>query len=200
MEKKLIFGKNMNYQRQEETTPFKEMEFGSERGRAVYFATVAHQGQFRKFKENESDEDIPYITHPIAVSKLVHKYGGSDEMVVAALLHDVVEDTDVTIDEIYELFGEEVGLMVFELTDEFTHEAYPEHNRKARKALERQRMRYISQESKIIKLCDFIHNTGSIMLDKNFSVIYLKEKALTLTESFFEFEGTPLYEEANSNL
>lgn len=199
MNKKLAFGRNMTYQRPVETTPFEEMEFGSERGRALYFATVAHTGQVR-FKVNESDEDIPYITHPIAVSKLVSKHGGSDEMVVAAILHDVVEDTDVTSDDIFELFGEEVGDMVYDLTDEFTTEAYPDLNRKARKDLERLRMKHISPEAKIIKLCDFIHNTGSILNDKNFSVIYLKEKKLTLEESFKEFEGTPLYEEANLNI
>ncbi|MBI3148095.1 MAG: HD domain-containing protein [Betaproteobacteria bacterium] len=53
---------------------------------AIAFAALAHEGQTRK------GTGIPYITHPVAVAGLVARYGGDDELQIAALLHDVLED------------------------------------------------------------------------------------------------------------
>jgi len=81
--------------------------------KARYFATAAHAavGQKRKY----SDDD--YIVHPIRVANLVKQYGGTEEMIAAAYLHDVVEDTDVTMDTITSLFGSVVASLVKDLTD-----------------------------------------------------------------------------------
>ncbi|BAY17935.1 (p)ppGpp synthetase I, SpoT/RelA [Anabaenopsis circularis NIES-21] len=73
--------------------------------RAFTFAYQLHHGQFRKSGE-------PYICHPVAVAGLLRDLGGSPAMIAAGFLHDVVEDTDVTIEEIEELFGSEVRQLV----------------------------------------------------------------------------------------
>jgi GTP diphosphokinase / guanosine-3',5'-bis(diphosphate) 3'-diphosphatase len=73
--------------------------------RAFEFAYQLHKGQTRKSGE-------PYICHPVAVAGLLRDLGGSPAMIAAGFLHDVVEDTDVTIEEIEELFGAEVRCLV----------------------------------------------------------------------------------------
>ncbi|MFA7301172.1 MAG: HD domain-containing protein [Candidatus Shapirobacteria bacterium] len=77
---------------------------------ALKFATLKHEGQLR-----ESGEE--YVTHPIWVAKTVDQLEVGEEAVIAAILHDCVEDTDTTIDEIAEIFGDEVALLVSGLTD-----------------------------------------------------------------------------------
>jgi (p)ppGpp synthase/HD superfamily hydrolase len=81
--------------------------------RALAFATAAHASidQRRKYT-NE-----PYIVHPIAVAKLVKTVSHTPEMVAAALLHDVVEDTPITSEEVRAEFGPIVGELVDWLTD-----------------------------------------------------------------------------------
>jgi len=80
--------------------------------RAFIFAKISHKGQYRKVGGN-----IPYITHPIAVAKIVgHEIGFGTTSVIAALLHDVVEDCNVALEEIEELFGEKVAIIVDGLT------------------------------------------------------------------------------------
>ncbi len=73
--------------------------------RAFKFAYNLHEGQMRKSGE-------PYICHPVAVAGLLRDLGGSPIMIAAGFLHDVVEDTEVTIEEIQERFGEEVARLV----------------------------------------------------------------------------------------
>jgi len=77
--------------------------------RALEIATLAHEGQFRKSGE-------PYIVHPIAVAAITAVISGDETMVIAALLHDVVEDTDYTALEIEMEFGEDVLHLVEGLT------------------------------------------------------------------------------------
>ncbi len=72
---------------------------------AFEFAYILHQGQYRKSGE-------PYICHPIAVAGLLREFGGSAAMIAAGFLHDVVEDTDVTSDDIEQHFGVEVRQLV----------------------------------------------------------------------------------------
>ncbi len=139
---------------------------------ATVFATQAHSGQKRKYTGEN------YIVHPIAVAELVREKGGSEDQIIAALLHDTVEDCDVTIKQVYDLFGHVVATLVDELTDVFTSEAYPKINRKVRKRQEAKRLAKVSVEAKLIKLCDMIDNTSSIVEhDPNFAKLYLAEKA-----------------------
>lgn len=85
--------------------------------KALIFATDAHKGQFRKYTGD------PYITHPIAVSKIVATITNDEDMIAAALLHDTVEDTEVTLQQIEENFGSRVALFVENLTDISTKRA-----------------------------------------------------------------------------
>ena len=72
---------------------------------AYQLASAAHATQFRRSGE-------PYICHPISVAQLLVELGMDSESVAAALMHDVAEDTPVTIDEIRQKFGSEVALLV----------------------------------------------------------------------------------------
>jgi len=139
---------------------------------ATVFATQAHTGQKRKYTGDD------YIVHPIAVAKLVAEKGGSENQIMAALLHDTIEDCDTTYGDVVRAFGKEVANLVLELTDEFTHEMYPDANRATRKAAEAARLAGVSDEAKLIKLCDMIDNTSTIVEhDPGFARVYLVEKA-----------------------
>lgn len=77
--------------------------------RAFDFAYQLHKGQYRKSGE-------AYIAHPVAVAKLLKDLGGDSEMIAAGFLHDVVEDTDTTPEQIEELFGKNVRQLVEAVT------------------------------------------------------------------------------------
>lgn len=139
---------------------------------ALVFAYNAHKGQFRKYTGE------PYICHPIAVAAILERRGFEDDMLAAAILHDVVEDTPVTIEEIYYRFGNEVAELVAAVTDISKPE---DGNRAARKEIDRNHIAAGNSRSKAIKLADLIDNTKSIAgHDKGFAKIYLKEKILLL--------------------
>lgn len=144
---------------------------------ALEFATQAHGEQKRKFT-NE-----PYIEHPKRVAEMVRTVPHTDAMICAAYLHDVVEDTPVTHQEIESRFGKEVARLVHELTDEYMKENYPHLNRKKRKKKEVERQATMSQEAKTIKLADVIDNTRDIVKnDRDFAVKYVPEM-LALVEA-----------------
>ncbi len=143
------------------------------------FATAAHAGQKRKY----TDQD--YITHPIEVARIVKEQGGDDNMILAALLHDVLEDTSVTHAELRTILhniisiesAEDVLSLVVELTDVFTKEAFPDYNRHSRKQFESLRLAYVSDRAKAIKRADIKHNSESILNhDPKFAKVFLKEK------------------------
>lgn len=73
--------------------------------KAIQMATAAHEGQMRKSGD-------PYISHPIAVMKIVEDWGMDEDTIIAAVLHDTVEDTKVTLDDIKNEFGEQVAFLV----------------------------------------------------------------------------------------
>lgn len=90
---------------------------------ALDFATKAHEGQYRKATSE------PYIVHPINVANMLEEAGFQEEVIVAGLLHDTVEDTTVTIEEIRNIFGENVAKMVASNTEnkELGWEARKQH-------------------------------------------------------------------------
>ncbi|WP_025885783.1 HD domain-containing protein [Asaia prunellae] len=137
--------------------------------RARVFATRAHGaiGQKRKYDGQE------YIVHPEAVASSVMNTGGRPEAVAAAWLHDVVEDTPVTLSEIEAEFGTEVASLVEMLTDVSCHE---DGNRAARKAIDRAHSARASAEGQTIKLADLLDNARSIIRhDKGFARVFLRE-------------------------
>jgi len=142
--------------------------------RALTFATAAHAavGQKRKY----SGED--YIVHPIDVARLVYNYGGTDVQIAAAYLHDVVEDTNVTIDLIYAQFGNDVGDAVAGLTDVSIPS---DGNRKIRKAIDRAHSADANYNSQFVKCADIISNGIDIKRnDPSFAIVYIREMQLLL--------------------
>lgn len=112
--------------------------------------------------------------HPIAVADLVASVTDEQEMIAAALLHDTVEDTDATLEDIKGIFGVTIALWVENLTDI----SRPiDGNRAERKMIDLNHTAKAFQPAKTIKLADLIHNTSSIVeYDPEFAKIYMKEK------------------------
>ena len=81
--------------------------------KAVNFATIKHTKQLRR------DKITPYIAHPLAVALVAEsKFNANQSCVISAILHDTVEDTNTSIEEIKSLFGEKIAKIVYELTDD----------------------------------------------------------------------------------
>jgi len=122
--------------------------------KAIQFATEAHEGQYRKYTHE------PYITHPLAVMEIVRGVPGHTiEMLIAAVLHDVVEDTDVSLMQIQEEFGDVVSDLVLHLTDISKPE---DGNRLKRKRKDAEWYAQGSAQAQTIKVADFIDNTRDI--------------------------------------
>jgi (p)ppGpp synthase/HD superfamily hydrolase len=143
--------------------------------KAQVYAMAAHAavGQRRKYT-NE-----PYIVHPAEVAKIVAGVPGSTpDMVAAAWLHDVVEDTGCTYNDIHMGFGTDIATLVGWLTDVSKPEDGP---RWYRKKMDREHTAAAPAEAQTIKLADLISNTKSIMAhDPKFAKVYLEEKRLLL--------------------
>ncbi len=97
---------------------------------AWLFAAEAHAGQRRK------GDGAPYLLHPEAVAELVAEHGGNEAQIAAALLHDVLEDTDTTAATVSERFGTAVGALVAALSDDPEIEAYEPRKRALRVQVE----------------------------------------------------------------
>jgi (p)ppGpp synthase/HD superfamily hydrolase len=134
---------------------------------AITFAVKAHKGQVRKYS------NMPYISHVLAVATIVSLTNNDPEMIKAAILHDTVEDTSVTLQDVEKEFGSDVAQLVEELTDISTPEM---GNRKTRKAIDREHTSAASVRGKSVKLADLIHNSYSIMDDKGFAKVWMREK------------------------
>lgn len=126
---------------------------------ATHFAATAHQFQKRKGK------DIPYINHPIEVANILHSVGVSDgDILAAAVLHDVLEDTNTTKETIENLFGRTILNIVLMCTDDKTDSKV---NRK-KKQLERivsltQNMTHEGYSAIMIKLADKHSNCSDLV-------------------------------------
>lgn len=138
------------------------------------YATTAHaeRGQRRKYT------DEPYIVHPAAVAELVRSVTDDEIMLAAAWLHDTVEDTPTTLQDIESHFGEPVARLVSMLTDSVQPNA---RNRAARKLAHFRHTANASPEAQTIKLADIIDNTQSIVhFDPHFARVYLVEKRIQI--------------------
>ena len=142
------------------------------------FASDAHGQQRRKFA------DEPYINHPIRVMQICREYNNDITLLSAALLHDVLEDTDTGSNMIREFlqttFNEDqVGRIlkfVEELTDIYTKKRYPALNRRQRKGKEAMRLKMVSPEAQTIKYADIIDNSLDIKnAEPDFSSLFLYE-------------------------
>lgn len=138
--------------------------------KALDFAERAHRWQWRKYSHE------PYVNHPIRVAYKVWKRGlRSEEIVCAALLHDVVEDCGITVGTLKGLFGIGVSHLVDEVSDKFDDPKYG--NRHNRKELELLRLSGVSDNAKAIKLADMLDNLPCIVEnDPKFGDVYFEEK------------------------
>jgi (p)ppGpp synthase/HD superfamily hydrolase len=130
--------------------------------RAFALANHWHMNLVRK------NTKIPYISHLMAVSALVLEYGGTPEQASAALLHDVIEDTDCTIEEIIKLVGNDVAQIVWECT----HVEFPEITDKEAKTVAKKKFyleRLLSPDrlatANLVALCDKVHNIECTVRD-----------------------------------
>jgi len=136
---------------------------------AYDYAAKAHEGQFRKYSGE------PYITHPLAVMHIVQQIDHDENMLQAALLHDVIEDTYVTEDEMRQSFNEDVCNLVIELTKVSKKS---DGNRATRKRIDVAFLAGVSARAQTIKLADRIHNMSSMIVqDPEFAKLYVKESA-----------------------
>lgn len=144
--------------------------------KAHIYAMAAHAavGQKRKYT-NE-----PYIVHPVEVARILieNVCWVTQDMLAAAMLHDVVEDTQCTHTDIHLAFGFDISVLVRGLTD---ISKATDGNREVRKAIDRDHLAAGSAEVQTIKLADMISNTKSIVThDLNFARVYLGEKSKLL--------------------
>lgn len=121
--------------------------------RATAFAADKHRNQRRK-----DVETTPYINHPIAAASVLRAEGAVDDLavLVAALLHDTIEDTATTPEELQRLFGDEITALVLEVTDD---KSLPKAERKL---LQIQHAATASPGAKLVKLADKICNLRDI--------------------------------------
>jgi (p)ppGpp synthase/HD superfamily hydrolase len=166
---------------------------GSERSflnKVFLFATAAHYaaGNVSKYTGE------PYINHPKEVAGILYEVGITDYQILsAALLHDVVEDTAVPLLLLQQLFGATIA----SLTDDLTDVSKPEDgNRATRKAIDREHTAKADPRAKSIKLADLISNSQNIVQwDPAFAKVYIPEKKLLLPH--LKEGNAELWERAN---
>jgi (p)ppGpp synthase/HD superfamily hydrolase len=122
--------------------------------KALQIASVAHEGQYRK------NTNIPYIVHPVAVGMILQKAGYHDEMIAAGILHDTVEDTDLTLTDIEREFGRGVAVMV-----EGCSEPDKSLSWEKRKEHTIEFLNTASEEIRVVACADKLHNVRSIRQD-----------------------------------
>jgi (p)ppGpp synthase/HD superfamily hydrolase len=146
--------------------------------RVEEFADNAHGDQQRKYTSER------YIVHPVRVMKLCKEYTNDITLLAAALLHDVLEDTPITKEEmrdyLIDVMGVENGVrtvqLVEELTDVYVKDRYPDWNRRKRKRRESDRIEKTSSGSQTVKYADIIDNTVEIAdKETDFARVFLFE-------------------------
>jgi guanosine-3',5'-bis(diphosphate) 3'-pyrophosphohydrolase len=120
---------------------------------SIAFAADKHRDQRRK-----DASASPYINHPIALANVLANEAGIDDerVLIAAVLHDTIEDTDTTEQELVRLFGQEISDIVIEVTDDKTL------SKAERKRLQIEHAPHISRRAKLVKLADKICNLRDI--------------------------------------
>ena len=127
--------------------------------RAIIFAVRAHAGTERRGK------GFPYIVHPMEAVSIVATMTSDQEMLAAAALHDTVEDTDVTVEQLREEFGERVAHLVAEESDVLYEGLSEAESWHARKQMAIDRLSATSHDAKIVALGDKLSNMRAIARD-----------------------------------
>lgn len=141
--------------------------------RAYVFSARAHEGQVRLSGE-------PYLAHPLHVAKILADMRLDEPTVAAGLLHDTVEDTDATIDEIADLFGEEVA----DIVDGVTKISMMDFESKAIAKAENIRKMILAMAEDIrvlmVKLADRLHNMSTLDFQKNYKQILIAQETMDI--------------------
>lgn len=116
---------------------------------AIYWAKKYHEGQYRK-------SGAPYYTHPLKVAYLVADYRLNTEIIVASILHDIVEDTEVTLGNVVDKFGWRIA----EIVDRLTRDR-PDGTKLTVKQIIYNAYKNKDEEVLLIKLIDRLHNTNT---------------------------------------
>ncbi|HCJ45638.1 MAG: bifunctional (p)ppGpp synthetase/guanosine-3',5'-bis(diphosphate) 3'-pyrophosphohydrolase [Candidatus Moranbacteria bacterium] len=125
---------------------------------AIVRATILHQGQKRKIS------NVPYIIHPYSVAFLLAHYSDDEDVIIAGLLHDTLEDVPTyTEEKLRSEFGDRVGDIVKEVTEDFTQAEKEDHSIRAhhwraRKEKYLKNLENDSEEALLIATADKIHN------------------------------------------
>ena len=127
--------------------------------RAIVFAVRAHAGTERRCK------GFPYIVHPLEAVGIVATMTSDQELLAAAALHDVVEDTDITLEQIRDEFGERIAALVAAETDELYPEVHDVESWRKRKQAAIDRLASASLDAKMVALGDKLSNMRAIARD-----------------------------------
>jgi (p)ppGpp synthase/HD superfamily hydrolase len=147
------------------------------------YADRSHGEQMRKYTPER------YIVHPVRVMNTCREYTDDITMLAAALLHDVLEDTPVTTEEMLDFLKTQMSPqqaqrtldLVIELTDVYVKSAFPKLNRRQRKGKELERLTVSSPDSQTIKYADIMDNCSEIVqYDRDFARVFLSECRATL--------------------
>lgn len=126
--------------------------------KAIRFATKVHINQKRKGKED------PYIIHPLSVGLILSRAGADEDIVVAGILHDTIEDSDpygsITFQTIEKEFGANIARMVNDVTEQDKNLSWAE-----RKKAALEHMKEMEQDSLLLKSADVLHNFSDLLQD-----------------------------------
>ena len=169
--------------------------------RAIIFAVKAHTGTERRGK------GYPYIVHPMEAVEIVATMTKDQELRAAAILHDTVEDTNVTVDQIRDEFGDRVADLVASESDEMPAGVSEEDSWHARKQAAIDRLSHASREAKIVAMGDKLSNMRAIARDyaeqgdKLWNLFHVKDRKSHewhyrgLANALKELEDTFAYQE-----
>lgn len=165
---------------------------------AIEMAAKAHKEQLRKVS------DIPYIVHPFEVALILQENGGDEEIITAGILHDTLEDTFLTKEDIKEKFGERILELVIGASEELENrDARPWKERKTHTV---ESVKNASVKIKLITCADKLSNIRSMIRDynksgdelwKKFNAPYREQKWYyeNMVKSLVELDGYKMYEE-----
>lgn len=125
-------------------------------GRAASWAVEMHAGQVRKAT------GIPYVSHLFAVAAIAMEYGADEDQAIAALLHDVIEDTSATSHDVSDRFGERVAGLVVACSDS---EGEPKPPWRERKEAYLRHVASMRADALVVTMADKLHNAASIRRD-----------------------------------
>lgn len=145
--------------------------------RAIVFAVHAHHNTERRGK------GFPYIVHPMEAVEIVASITPDQELLAAAALHDTIEDTEVTVEDIRREFGDRVAELVHAESDQFTDGISEEDSWHDRKQAAIDRLAAASREAKIVAMGDKLSNMRAIWRDYQvqgdelWKIFHVKDKA-----------------------